>query len=289
MNKRRSSGSPSPVFWYFLPAALVSALVLVVPLANVVLMSVQQEVAGGGFEFVGLRNFRELGADPLFFKALRNTTVFTLGSVALHVILGLGAALLLNQQIRARRLFRVIALIPWMFSSVVVAGTWRWLLNSQFGPVNDVFRRVGLPDSIEWLGSVALAMPSVVLANAWRGFPFVMVMCLAGLQAIPREQYEAAAVDGAAAWARFLYVTLPNLRFVLSISAVLDIIWNFKYFDLVMLMTNGGPASSTEVVVTLVYRNAFEFFRFGYAAAQAVVVFLILAAFTTVYARLLRM
>lgn len=289
MNQRTRPGSPSPVLWYFLPAAIVSALVLVVPFVNVLVMSFQNEVPGGGFEYVGFRNFRELWADRLFFKALWNTAVFTLSSVALHVALGLGAALLLNQQLRARRLFRVIALIPWMFSSVVVAGTWRWLLNAQFGPVNDLFRRIGLPSSIEWLGSVALAMPSIILANAWRGFPFVMVMCLAGLQAIPREQYEAAAVDGAATWARFFYVTLPNLRFVLGISAVLDIIWNFKYFDLVMLMTNGGPASSTEVVVTLVYRNAFEFFRFGYAAAQAVVVFLILAAFTTVYVRLLRM
>lgn len=285
---QRPSHFPSPFLWYFVPATLTSFLVLVVPLANVLWLSLQQDAGGGEFQFVGLRNFREILTDMVFLKAIGNTFTFTLGSVALHLVVGLGVALLLNQEIYARKAFRIIALIPWMFSSVVVAGTWRWLLNSQFGPVNDILRRVGLPSSIEWLGNVSLAMLSVILANAWRGFPFVMVMCLAGLQAIPRQQYEAASVDGAGPWQRFWFVTLPNLRFVLTISTVLDVIWNFKYFDLVMLMTNGGPAGSTEVVVTLVYRNAFEFFRFGYAAAQAVVVFLILAGFTAVYVRLLK-
>jgi multiple sugar transport system permease protein len=280
--------APAAVVWYFLPAALVSFVVFLIPLVSVLWTSLERQTPGGGWEFVGLRNFLELPSDPLFLKALGNTTVFTLGSVVLHLLLGLVAALLLNEQIYGRRMFRVIALIPWMFSSVVVAGTWRWLLNSQFGPVNDTLRRLGLPSSIEWLGNVSLAMLSVIVANAWRGFPFVMVMCLAGLQAIPRVQYEAAAVDGAGAWHRFWFITLPNLRFVLTIAAILDVIWNFKYFDLVMIMTNGGPASSTEVVVTLVFRNAFEFFRVGYAAAQAVIVFLILAVFSGIYVRLLR-
>jgi multiple sugar transport system permease protein len=261
-------------------------VVLLVPLIYVLHASVHS--GGRASTFVGLANYRRFLEDPFFWNALRNTTLFTLGSVALHLVLGVAVALLLAQAIKGRTFFRIVGLVPWMLSSVVVATLWRWMYNPQFGVINDMLSRVGLPHLAQtaWLGEIHLALPAVIFANAWRGFPFVMIMVLAGLQAIPREQYEAASVDGAGGLAVLRYVTFPHLRFILTISIVLDTIWTFKYFDLVQVMTGGGPANSTEVLTTLVYRNAFEFLEVEYASAIAVFMFLILLAFTLVYARL---
>jgi multiple sugar transport system permease protein len=163
------------------------------------------------------------------------------------------------------------------------------MYSPQFGVINDILDRIGIHSAAEiaWLGDLNLAMPAVIFANAWRGFPFVMIMVLAGLQSIPREEYEAANVDGASGMAAFRYVTLPHLRFVIGIAVILDSIWTFRYFDLIQVMTHGGPANATEVLVTLVFRNSFEYFKFGYASAIAVVAFFILLGFTLLYVRIL--
>jgi len=275
-----------PAYVFTLPAVILLALVLLIPLAFVLNLSLQTEVGRGDMAYVGLDNYQRFIGDPYFWNAVRNTTVFTIACVVLHLLIGMATALLLNKDIKARTAFRISALVPWMFSSVVVAALWRWMFSAEFGVINDILDRIGFHEQIAWLGSIDLALPAVIFTNAWRGFPFVMVMILAGLQAIPREQYEAAAVDGASRWSSFRYVTLPHLRYVISIGLVLDTIWTFKYFDLVQVMTGGGPANATEVLTTLVYRNAFEYFKFGYAAAIAVMMFLVLLAFTLFYVRL---
>lgn len=279
----------NPAYAFTLPAIALLALVLLVPLGDVFYLSVHADSSGGAMEFIGLSNYRQFLDDPMFWNAVRNTAAFTVGSVTLHLLLGMGSALLLNRKIVGRTVFRVIALVPWMFSSVVVAVLWNWMYSPQFGVINDILDRLGFhgASEIAWLGELNLAMPSVIFANAWRGFPFVMIMILAGLQTIPREEYEAANVDGASGLAAFRYVTLPHLRFVIGIAVILDSIWTFRYFDLIQVMTHGGPASATEVLVTLVFRNSFEYFKFGYASAIAVVTFLILLAFTLVYVRIL--
>lgn len=277
----------NPAYAFTLPAITLLALVLLVPLGDVFYLSVHTDASGGNLTFAGLSNYRRFLDDPLFWNAVRNTSIFTVGSVVLHLLLGMGAALLLNRDIKGRTVFRVIALVPWMFSSVVVAVLWNWMYSPQFGVINDILDRLGIHSAAEiaWLGDLDLALPAVIFANAWRGFPFVMIMVLAGLQTIPREQYEAADVDGASGLAAFRYVTLPHLRFVIGIAVILDCIWTFRYFDLIQVMTRGGPASATEVLVTLVFRNSFEYFNFGYASAIAVVTFLILLGFTLVYVR----
>ncbi len=279
----------NPAYAFTLPAILLLALVLLVPLGDVFYLSVHTDGPGGTLEFAGLANYRQFLDDPMFWNAVRNTTVFTVGSVILHLLLGMGAALLLNRKIVGRTVFRVIALVPWMFSSVVVAVLWNWMYSPQFGVINDILDRLGFHGAAEiaWLGELHLALPAVIFANAWRGFPFVMIMVLAGLQTIPREEYEAANVDGASGLAAFRYVTLPHLRFVIGIAVILDSIWTFRYFDLIQVMTHGGPANATEVLVTLVYRNSFEYFKFGYASAIAVVTFFILLGFTLLYVRIL--
>lgn len=277
----------SPGYAFTLPAVILLVFVMVIPLLYVANLSLQTEIGRGDMGYVGLQNYARFIEDTYFWNAVRNTFVFTLGSVALHVLLGLGVALLLNKNIAGRTAFRVVSLVPWMFSSVVVAALWRWMYSAEFGVINDILSRLGvLEEQVAWLGDITLALPAVVFANTWRGFPFVMIMVLAGLQAIPREQYEAASVDGASKLGAFRYVTLPNLRFVLSIGIVLDSIWTFKYFDLIQVMTVGGPANATEVLTTLIYRNAFEYFKFGYAAAIAIMMFLVLLGFTLIYVRM---
>jgi multiple sugar transport system permease protein len=235
--------------------------------------------------FVGLENYVRLAQDPDFWWACRNSVFFTVGSVAGHILLGLGVALLLNQRIPFRPLFRIVSLVPWMFAAVVVAMTWRWLLDAQLGIINFMLASLGLPGPFLWFENSALALPAIIVTNIWRGFPFASVTLLAALQAIPAEQYEAASVDGATPFMQFRYVTLPHLQFALVIIATLDTIWNFKHFDLIQVMTNGGPAGATEVLTTLAFRVSFENFEFGYAAAIGVAMSVILLATTVVYVR----
>jgi len=267
------------------PSFLVLGTVVAFPVCNTLWLSVMESRGKAGVVFVGLANYTRLLHDPEFWAAFQNSTTFTIGSVLGHLVLGLLTALLLNQRIPFRPLFRIISLVPWMFAAVVVAMTWRWMLDAQLGIINAALASLGLRGPFLWFEKARLALPAIVVTNIWRGFPFASITLLAALQAIPKEQYEAAAVDGASPLMQFRFVTLPNLKFALIIVATLDTIWNFKHFDLIQVMTNGGPAGATEVLTTLAYKASFENFEFGYAAAMGVVMSLILVATTVVYVR----
>jgi ABC-type sugar transport system permease subunit len=267
------------------PSFLVLGTVVAFPVCNTLLLSFMESRGKAGLAFVGLANYARLLHDAEFWAAFQNSTTFTVGSVLGHLVLGLLTALLLNQRIPFRPLFRIISLVPWMFAAVVVAMTWRWMLDAQLGIINAALASLGFRGPFLWFESARLALPAIVVTNIWRGFPFASITLLAALQAIPKEQYEAAAVDGASPLMQFRFVTLPNLRFALIIVATLDTIWNFKHFDLIQVMTNGGPAGATEVLTTLAYKASFENFEFGYAAAMGVVMSLILLATTVVYVR----
>ncbi len=267
------------------PALLVLGAVVAFPVVDTLWLSLMETRGHNQTVFVGLGNYWRLVQDPDFWSAFRNSVTFTSGSVIGHILLGLGAALLLNQRIPLRPVFRVICLVPWMFAAVVVAMTWRWMLDAQLGIINAILAQLGLRGPFLWFESPRLALPALIVTNIWRGFPFASITLLAALQAIPPEQYEAAAVDGASSFMQFRFVTLPHLRFALIIIATLDTIWNFKHFDLIQVMTNGGPAGATEVLTTLVYKVSFENFEFGYAAAIGVAMSLVLLATTVVYVR----
>ncbi len=273
---------------YVLPAMTLLVAVLLYPLGHVVHTSFFRSTSTGGLVFAGLDNYASLLKDPRFWRALWTTVIFTIGSVAAHAVLGVYAAHVANRAFRGRRLFRLVVLSPWMFPSVVVGVTWTWIYQSQYGVLNDILQRFGLiTESLTWLGDERRALGAVVVASIWRGFPFVMLMTLAGLQAIPAEQYEAAAVDGAGTLQRFLFVTLPNVRYILGVALMLDTIWMFRYFDLVQVMTGGGPGSATEVLAVLVYKHAFEYFNMGMAAATAMLMFVVLLAASLAYVRLM--
>lgn len=293
---REASTARGPTGWsecrqgylFVLPTVITLFVVLIFPLLSTFYWSVVTETRDG-VTFAGLTYYQEALESTAFWNALRNSLVFTVASVVLHLAVGMPVALLLNERIPWKTAFRVVAMIPWMFPTVVVGVLWAWLYHPQFGLFNDVALRLGVvQDNVPWLADPTYAMPAILIANTWRGYPFVMLVLLAGLAAIPTEQYEAAAVDGAGSWQRFRHITLPNLRFMIVLATLLDTIYMFRHFDLMQVMTAGGPAGATEVLTTLVYKQSFQFFRNEYASAIAILMFLVMLSFSLGYVRLIR-
>lgn len=275
-------------FSFLWPALLILVALLLYPLVDVIRLSfydsnLQREV------WVGLGNYVALFNDPLFWKAFIQTVVFTFFSVVLHLVIGLALALLLNMHLDAtfRSLARGLLIVPWLLAPTVAGMIWVLMLQP-FGVFNGFLVSLGLLDpngTISWLGDPSTALGSVTAMNVWRAFPFFMVMLLAGLQAIPRQLYEAAEIDGATLWEQFWHITLPQLRGVMATIVLLDSIWTFRAFDPVYVMTGGGPAHSSEVLATAIYFDGFQKLKFGYASAQAVVMFVVLFIVSAIYVR----
>ncbi|TML97778.1 MAG: sugar ABC transporter permease [Actinobacteria bacterium] len=237
--------------------------------------------------WVGVDNYRALWSDGEFRASLGHTLLFIAGYLPLVLLGGLGVALALNQRIRGLALFRTVYFLPVVTSWVVVALIWKWLLNPQTGVVDYLLGLVGITGPGWWVDP-HWAMPSIILASAWKDLGFVMIILLAGLQAIPDDYYEAASLDGAGAIARFRHITLPLLSPALFFVVVISLINNFQVFDQVWVMTQGGPAGSTSVVMERIVKNAFSFGRMGYAAAMSWVLFAIILMFTLAQFRLQR-
>lgn len=273
---------------FLLPGLVILGALLSVPLYKVVEYSLYDNViVERSPTFVGLANYRAILGDPGYWSAGFNTILFTVGSVAGHMIVGIGLALLVNADIhpRARTFFRSMLVLPWIFTAVVVALNWQLLLNP-FGLINSGLQSLGvIAEPLDWLGNPDLAMWSLLLISTWRGYPFIMVSFLSGLQTVPRELYEAAEIDGAGFWHKLWHVTLPQLKPVIYGVALLDLIWTFQLFPLVWLTTGGGPGRATEVLSTLTFRLAFVDFEFSQAATVAVSILIISAAFTVLYLR----
>ncbi len=257
------------------PGVLLLVLVLGFPAVTSLSYSIQPEQADTlSYTF---SNYTNLLKDPFFDKTFWNTAIFVFLSVASHLILGLGVAMVLNTALPAKPLFRLIALLPWVVPDVVAGIIWKWMYDPIYGALNDVLLRIGLIASpVEWLSNPNLALFSVVLVNLWRGFPFVMLILLAGLQAIPQYLYEAAAIDGASKWQLFYHITIPGLRKMIIVALALDTVWEVRRFGLIQAMTQGGPGVLTEVLSTYTYKQYFQFFRFEYASAISVVMTIVL-------------
>jgi multiple sugar transport system permease protein len=263
--------------WMFfvLPGVLLLVLVLGFPAITSLSYSIKPEKAGAAS--YTLSNYTNLLKDPFFAKTFWNTAIFVFLSVASHMILGLAIAMVLNRALPAKPLFRLVALLPWVVPDVVVGIIWKWMYDPIYGALNDVLLKIGLISTpVEWLSNPKLALFSVILVNLWRGFPFVMLILLAGLQAIPRHLYEAGAIDGASKWQLFIHITIPGLRKMIVVALALDIVWEVRRFGLIQAMTKGGPGVLTEVLSTYTYKQYFQFFRFEYASAIAVVMTVVL-------------
>ncbi|MCC7284286.1 MAG: sugar ABC transporter permease [Acetobacteraceae bacterium] len=270
------------------PSLLILAALLAYPLIDVARLSFHESNLLQE-SWIGFGNYVELAGDPLFWTASLNTIIFTVASVLLHLVIGLGLAVLLNMRLNAmfRSLARGLLIVPWLLAPTVAGMIWVLMLQP-FGVINSLFASLGLMDpngAISWLGDPATALGSVTAMNVWRAFPFFMVMLLAGLQAIPPNLYEAAEIDGASLAQQFLHITIPQLRGVIATIVLLDFIWTFRAFDPVYVMTGGGPAHSSEVLATAIYFNGFQNLRFGYASAEAMVMFAALFIVSAFYVR----
>jgi multiple sugar transport system permease protein len=274
---------------FIAPVLLFLGAVIVVPLLHAFWTSLHR-VRGLNQTFVGLANYQRVLGDETFWHSLGVSLVFTGVSVALHLLLGLALALLLNELRFARTALRIAFLTPWMVAPAVGATIWLWLLEPQFGVVNFLLRAAHLASGpVAWLGEPATALAAVIAVDVWRGVPFVMLLMLAGLQTIPAEQYEAAGIDGAGAWQRFRFVTWPNLRYLTVVATTLDVINTIRHYDIIGVMTAGGPAGATEVLPVLLYNTAFRSNRFGDAAAIGVLLLLLVLAFAVVYVKVARL
>ena len=269
-----------------LPTLAVLALVIVYPVLDGMRISLMRMklTSTSAPRYVGLDNYVNLFQDDKFWFTLRTTAIWTLANVVAQLVLGLALAVLLNEQLKARGLYRSVALIPYIVPSVAAALIWRWMYDGSAGIVNAALLRLGVIDSYQqWLGEISTALPAVIIESVWKGTPFVMILLLAGLQTIAPEYYEAAAIDGASPWQRFRQITLPLLRPSLAVATILTTVYTVNNFNAIWLMTQGGPLGSTEILFTWAYKLAFDRFDFGMAATVSVVLFGILAVFAAIY------
>jgi multiple sugar transport system permease protein len=239
--------------------------------------------------WVGFENYAYVFTDPDFGDAFRRTLYFTFVSVGFEILLGVLVALLLNREFAGRTLVRAIMVLPWALPTIVNAMMWRLIYNPEFGSLNALLSQLGLIDSYRsWLGTPGTAMNMVVLADVWKNYPLVAIIVLAALQTIPRELYEAADIDGAGPWVKFWKVTFPAILGPLSVALILRMIEAFKVFDIIYLMTRGGPADTTKSVSFFVYQESFAYLRAGSGASYAVTVALTSAVMIAIYIMLLR-
>jgi multiple sugar transport system permease protein len=267
------------------PTILVLCAVIVYPLIFAIylsLFSIYTPTLQGNW--VGLDNYVELLGSGTFWFALMITIIWTAGTLFLQIVFGVAMALLLNQNIVFRSLARSLVLFPYFISTVVAVLAWRWMFNDLYGILSYLLIKAGLIDMpLDWLGTMPNAMASVIAVGAWKFFPFVVIAVLARLQTIPEQLYEAATIDGAGPFGRFFDVTLPQLRNVLTIVILLRTIWDFKEFDLIYLLTGGGPLNNTRTLPLIVYQQAFGLNQMGMAAAYAVAMMLVMLVFMLVY------
>lgn len=279
----------------YLPYILVAPVLiwlgatLIYPLASAIGLSVRDvRIIGTEGAFVGLDNYRNLLGDTAFLRALGKSAIWVVGNAVVQTLLALAAALALAQRFPGVKIARVWIILTWIVPTIVVVIIWRWLLSTSGGMINPLLVQLGVIDRpVGFFGSSTSAMTSLILINSWRWFPFVAVMLLASLQRIPEDLYEAAAIDGASAWQRFRWVTWPLLQPTLFVLAVVGTLLSFNVFDIIWLVTQGGPGSATTTLPVLIYQTAFKAYRLSDAAAMSIVATVLLMGFALAATRAL--
>ena len=262
------------------PAFVLLLLVIAIPILRVFWLSfLHADLVGHQrFAFAGFAQYERLWNDERWLRALGNTVMFTCSSVAIELLLGLAFALLLHRAFRGRGLVRTLVTLPWVLPTAIMALAWAWIANDSFGVANDLLHKLGLLRApVAWLGQPATAMATIILADAWKTTPFVTLVLLAGLQGIPDSVIEAARLDGLTAWNRLTRVTLPLLLPSILVAGLFRLIQAYGAFDLIYVMTGGGPGGATETVSLYAYRNYFRYLDFGYGSALAVQAVLLVA------------
>lgn len=272
------------------PAALAMVLLFGYPIVKNLLMSFQDYTLRtfftGRAPFVGLDNYVEVVQDPIFSRALLNTGLFTLGSIAGQFVIGLLLALFFARNFPLSGVLRALLLLPWLIPLIVASATWRSILDQDSGILNTVLQGSGLVDApVPWLTSPDVALVAVMIVNIWVGIPFNVTLLYSGLQDIPDELYEAGALDGATGWKAFWQITWPNLRAVVGVVLVLGVVYTLKVLDVILGLTRGGPANATQTLATQSYERSFVDFKFGEGAAFSNILILISLVFAVVYLR----
>jgi multiple sugar transport system permease protein len=251
----RSLGRQLSGFLFVAPAFLWLLLIILVPFLLSIYLSLTNSTAGSWGMFIGLENYRNLLGSEIFRRTFRNSLIFTGASIGLKTAIGTALALLFNQKLKGRKFFRGAILLPWIAPASLSTLAWLWIFNPVFGVANQSLKGLGLIQAdIPWLSQPALALLCVILVNTWRGAPFFVITILAGLSSVPQQLYEAAKVDGAGTWKRFCHVTLPLIQPILIIVILFSTIMTFSDFQIVYILTNGGPANSTHLFATLAYQ-----------------------------------
>lgn len=274
-------------YWVFAaPAAVVIGAVIVFPWLFTVFMSLQDWKIGGGVEFLGLENYRVLFQDQRFRESVVHTFSFTALATVIPVILGTYAALVFHREFPLRGLLRTIFVMPMMATPVAVALVWKMMFHPQLGVLNYLLSLVGLPPSA-WVFSPETVIPTLVMVEVWHWTPLVMLIVLGGLAGLPKEPYESAVIDGATEWHMFRYITLPLLWPCIMIALVLRTIDALKVFDIIFVISEGGPGTASETLNIFLYLQAFQFYKIGYASAVVVIFFAIVVALSLLllYAR----
>ncbi len=270
----------------YMPAILIIVGVVVYPMIYALMMSfTNYKASSPKMNFIGFANYLKIAKDSAFWSAVTRSLVFTVGSLAPQIILGLALAMLFNHpRLKCKMLFRGLAITPWLVPTVAVAMVFRWMFHDLYGIANYMLVDLNIIESPKaWLSNATSAMFLLILANVWRGTPMLLTMFLAGLQGIPGDLYEAAQVDGANGWVRFSKITLPLLMPVVMISGVLRFIWTFNFYDLPWVMTGGGPANATQTTPVYAYRSAFSSYKMGEGSAITIILFIILIIFAVLY------
>jgi multiple sugar transport system permease protein len=266
--------------WIFiLPVVLGTIVFNVLPMLPTLLISLTSWDIMSTPKFVGLKGYGQLFRDPVFLQSIRITVVYSVGTVGLCVVAGLFLAVLVNHALLGINIFRGLFFLPVVTSSVAIGMAWRYILNARYGVLNALLGVLSLPQP-RWLGESAWAMLAIIIVSVWQRMGYNMVIFLAGLQDIPQELMDAAAIDGASRWRRFSHVTLPLLTPVLFFVIVMTFLFSFQSFALVYVITEGGPGYSTSVYVYYLWKTAFEFYRWGMACAMSWILFLIIAIVT---------
>jgi len=274
-------------YLFLLPAIAVLVAFMLYPIVYVFLTSLYKTNRIGDLvKFIGTGNFKDLFSKRIFWEVTIRSVIWTVLAVFVKTLAGLVIALLLNVDFKGRKLARTLVILPWASSVPISAMLWQWTYNYDFGLLNYTLKITGLwKDPPHWLGYPLSAFFANLYVDIWIGIPFMALVFLAGLQSIPPNLYEAAEVDGTNLWQRFYHITLPLLKPVLLIATLLSCLWTFNDFNVIYILTKGGPVNSTDILITFIYKYAFTFLKFGPAAAMAVITFAILLILSLLYAR----
>ena len=278
-----------PKFLYLLPAALLIAGVIGYPVVRALFLSLYKyNPLNPHKTFVGFGNYAKILGDSTFLKAMSNSAVWVVGAVLLQVVFGMLGAVLLNQNFKGRGVIRGLTLIPWATPSVLAAMMWMWILDGNYGLLNDILMRIhAITQPIPWISQMGTAMGSLILIDVWQGIPYFAVMLLAAMQTVSGDLLEAAKLDGAGPWKAYWKVIFPLMLPTLMITVILRIVWTASYMDLMMVVTQGGPAYSTLTIPLAAYYKAYTDLQYGEATAMACVQALLLMIVVIVYLRMM--